>query len=112
MTCWDIVSDYGLRSLGFGERLLPRDNFTICQQVVLIGSGTIWNIYFGLLALVSGFFLAVATAVGKANHNPMLRKPAEWFIFVFRGSPLFIQFFFAYFTFQSLKGAYQKVKSL
>ncbi|MCL7405134.1 MAG: ABC transporter permease subunit [Marivivens sp.] len=106
MTCWDILSDYGLRSLGFGERLLPRDNFTICQQVVLIGSGMIWNIYFGLLALVSGFFLAVATAVGKSHHNPMFRKPAEWFIFVFRGSPLFIQFFFAYFTFQSLKGAY------
>jgi polar amino acid transport system permease protein len=26
----------------------------------------------------------------------VLRKPAEWFIFVFRGSPLFIQFFMAY----------------
>jgi polar amino acid transport system permease protein len=25
-----------------------------------------------------------------------MRKPAEWFIFVFRGSPLFIQFFLAY----------------
>ncbi len=33
-----------------------------------------------------------------------IRKPAEWFIFVFRGSPLFIQFFFAYFLFLSLKG--------
>jgi polar amino acid transport system permease protein len=25
-----------------------------------------------------------------------MRKPAEWFIFLFRGSPLFIQFFLAY----------------
>jgi len=33
----------------------------------------------------------------------VLRKPSEWFIFVFRGSPLFIQFFFAYFVFLSLK---------
>ena len=63
----------------------------------------IWNIYFGVLALAAGFFLATAVALGKASANPLVRKPAEWFIFVFRGSPLFIQFFFAYFVFLSLK---------
>ena len=105
MTCWDVISDYGLRSLGFGERLLPRDDFTICKQVVLIGSGMIWNVYFGTVALLAGFFMAIGTAVAKASANPLIRKPAEWFIFVFRGSPLFIQFFFAYFAFVSLKGA-------
>ena len=35
--------------------------------------------------------------------NPWLRKPSEWFIFLFRGSPLFIQFFFGYFLFLQLK---------
>ncbi|MDK3016083.1 ABC transporter permease [Pseudodonghicola flavimaris] len=104
MSCWVTVQDYALRSLGFGERLLPRGDFTLCQQFTLIGSGMIWNVYFGLLALVTGFFLATALAVGKNSANPWLRKPAEWFIFVFRGSPLFIQFFFAYFLFLSLKG--------
>jgi polar amino acid transport system permease protein len=103
MSCWETLADYGLRSLGIGERLLPREGFTLCQQVVLIGSGMIWNVYFGVLALCSGFFLATAVALGKAAANPWLRKPAEWFIFVFRGSPLFIQFFFAYFAFLSLK---------
>ena len=103
MSCWETLADYGLRSLGIGERLLPRSDFTICQQVVLIGSGLIWNIYFGLLALVSGFFLATALALGKASQNRVLRKLSEWTIFVFRGSPLFIQFFFAYFLFLSLK---------
>ncbi|MCB1334063.1 MAG: ABC transporter permease subunit [Roseivivax sp.] len=103
MSCWDTIADYGLRSLGIGERLLPRDNFTLCQQVTLIGSGMIWNVYFGTLAMVSGFFLATAVALGKAAQSPLLRKPSEWFIFVFRGSPLFIQFFFAYFLFLSLK---------
>jgi polar amino acid transport system permease protein len=34
--------------------------------------------------------------LAKAARNPWLRKPADWFIFVFRGSPLFIQFFIAY----------------
>lgn len=106
MSCWETIADYALRSQGIGERLLPRSDFTLCQQFTLIGSGMIWNIYFGLVALVAGFFLATAVALGKAARSPFLRKPAEWFIFVFRGSPLFIQFFFAYFLFLSLKGSY------
>ena len=66
----------------------------------------IWNVYFGVLALASGFFLATALAVAKNATRAWLRKPAEWFIFVFRGSPLFIQFFLAYFGFLSLKQVY------
>ncbi|WP_372885524.1 ABC transporter permease [Shimia sp.] len=103
MSCWDTIADYGLRSVGIGARLLPKEDFTLCQQVTLIGSGMIWNVYFGILALLSGFFLATALAMGKASRSPLLRKPAEWLIFLFRGSPLFIQFFFAYFLFLSLK---------
>ncbi|MCE0505276.1 MULTISPECIES: ABC transporter permease [unclassified Roseivivax] len=103
MSCIDTILDYGLRSVGIGERLLPRTDFTLCQQFTLIGSGLIWNVYFGIVALSLGFFLATAVAVGKASPNPLIRKPSEWFIFVFRGSPLFIQFFFAYFSFLALK---------
>lgn len=103
MSCWQTIQDYALRSVGYGERLLPRDDFTLCQQFTLIGSGMIWNIYFGVLALIAGFFLATALALGKGSRNVWLRKPAEWFIFLFRGSPLFVQFFFGYFLFLSLK---------
>ena len=103
MSCWDTIQAYALRSVGIGERRLPRDDFTLCEQFTLIGSGMIWNIYFGVLALAAGFFLATAVALGKASTNPALRKPSEWFIFVFRGSPLFIQFFFAYFFFLQLQ---------
>ncbi|SFM40499.1 ABC transporter permease [Shimia aestuarii] len=103
MSCWDTIQAYALRSIGIGERLLPREGYDLCQQFTLIGSGMFWNIYFGIFALLAGFFFAVALAVGKSSHNPLLRKPAEWFIFVFRGSPLFIQFFFAYFVFLTLK---------
>ena len=105
MSCWETLADYGLRSLGIGERLLPRDNFTVCQQVVLIGSGMIWNIYFGVLALSLGFFLSITVALGKFSENRLLRKPAELFVFVFRGSPLFIQFFLAYEAFVLLPKA-------
>ena len=103
MSCWVTIQDYALRSLGIGERLLPKDDFTLCQQFTLIGSGMFWNIYFGVLALLAGFFFAVALAMGKNAKSRLFRKPSEWFIFIFRGSPLFIQFFFAYFLFLSLK---------
>ncbi|MCK0167794.1 ABC transporter permease subunit [Jannaschia sp. S6380] len=106
MSCAQTILDYGLRSLGYGERLLPRTDFTLCQQFTLIGSGMIWNVYFGIIALLTGFAFATLLAVGKASPNPLARKPAEWFIFVFRGSPLFIQFFFGYFLFLSLKQAF------
>jgi len=96
MTCADTIAAYAFRSLGYGERLLPRTDFTLCQQFTLIGSGMIWNVYFGALALIAGFFLANAVALGKASRSRWTRKPAEWFVFLFRGSPLFIQFFLAY----------------
>lgn len=96
MTCWETIQAYGLRSIGLGENLLPRSDFTLCQQFTLIGSGMLWNIYFGVLALVAGFFLANSIALAKGARNPLIRKPAEWYVFIFRGSPLFIQFFLAY----------------
>ncbi|MFE3838129.1 ABC transporter permease [Pseudogemmobacter sonorensis] len=98
MSCWDTITAYAFRSLGYGERVLPREGYDLCQQFTLIGSGLIWNVYFGVLALAAGFFLANLLALAKASRSPLARKPAEWFIFLFRGSPLFIQFFLAYET--------------
>jgi polar amino acid transport system permease protein len=103
VSCWDTIQAYALRSLGWGERALPTTDFTLCQQATLIGSGMLWNIYFGAVALLAGFFLAVAVALARTSRQAWIRKPADWFVFVFRGSPLFIQFFFGYFLFLSLK---------
>ncbi len=96
MTCIEAIQAYALRSIGMGERLLPSADISVCQQIVLIGSGMIWNVYFAVLALGFGFGFAVLLALAKNSPRRILRKPAEWFIFVFRGSPLFIQFFMAY----------------
>jgi polar amino acid transport system permease protein len=105
MSCLQTIQDYGLRSIGIGERLLPRSDFDLCQQFTLIGSGLIWNVYFGIMALAFGFMCAIGLAMAKASPRAWMRKPAEWFIFVFRGSPLFIQFFLAYETFVMLPRA-------
>lgn len=94
--CLITIQDYALRSIGIGERMLPRGDYTLCQQITLIGSGLIWNLYFGILAVLIGFIFASGLAVAKASSNRWLRRPAEMFIYLFRGSPLFIQFFFFY----------------
>ena len=105
MSCLQTISDYAFRSIGYGPRLLPKTDITLCEQVTLIGSGMLWNIYFGVLALAFGFVFATLLAVAKSTSNPWLRKPSDWFIFVFRGSPLFIQFFLAYELFVQLPKA-------
>jgi len=102
MSCYEAFTGYALRSIGYGERLLPKGKIELCEQVVLIGSGLIWNVYYALIAVVFGFFFATALAVAKVNGPAWLRIPANTFIFVFRGSPLFIQFFFAYEIFSHL----------
>ena len=96
MSCYDTLTSYGLRSIGYGERLLPKTDITLCDQFVLVGSGMIWNIYFAVFAMVLGFGMATLVAVGKASTNPVAAAFAKTFILVFRGSPLFIQFFLAY----------------
>ena len=80
MSCLQTIQAYGLRSLGIGERLLPKSDFTLCEQVVLIGSGMIWNVYFAAMALAIGFWFAMALAVGKNAANPLsvCRRPASF----------------------------------
>lgn len=105
MICAETLQDYGLRAFGIGERLLPRGDISLCDQVVLIGSGMFWNVYFAVVAVILGFVLATAIAVARVRGPAVLRVPAEVFVFLFRGSPLFIQFFFAYALFASLPRA-------
>ncbi|MGI9353349.1 MAG: ABC transporter permease [Rhizobiaceae bacterium] len=99
MSCMQTLTDYSLRSIGLGERRLPISEITLCEQFVLIGSGLIWNVYFAIFALTLGFMFATLLALGKASSNRLLAVPSRTFVFIFRGSPLFIQFFFAYETF-------------
>ncbi len=72
MTCAETITSYALRSIGIGERLLPRTDFDLCQQITLIGSGLIWNLYFASLALFFGFFFATGIAMAKADRKSVV----------------------------------------
>ncbi|KPQ04781.1 MAG: polar amino acid transport system permease protein [Rhodobacteraceae bacterium HLUCCA12] len=101
-SCAESFAAYVLRPLGrdWGERLLPRGlDITLCDQVFLIGGGLLWNIYFAALAIAFGFVLATGVALARFSAHGWLWRPAAAFIFTFRGSPLFIQFFFFYSAF-------------
>ena len=101
-SCAESFQAYALRALGrdYGAPLLPRGlDITFCDQIFLIGGGLLWNIYFAAVAITIGFFLAVGVAIARHSTNPWLSQPAGAFIFLFRGSPLFIQFFFFYSAF-------------
>jgi polar amino acid transport system permease protein len=102
MSCLETLQAYAFRSLGYGERLLPKTDIQLCDQLVLIGSGMIWNVYFATLALLLGFLFATLLALGKASRNPLASIPSRTFIYVFRGTPLFVQMFFAYEIFVQL----------
>ena len=43
MSCLETIQAYALRSIGIGERLLPKTDFDLCQQFTLIGSGLIFG---------------------------------------------------------------------
>jgi polar amino acid transport system permease protein len=56
----------------------------------------LFNVYFALAAIPAGFVLAVAVALGKASANRPLSRLCRAYIYVFRGSPFFIQLFAFY----------------
>ncbi|MDG2186766.1 MAG: ABC transporter permease subunit [Hyphomicrobiales bacterium] len=96
MYCETTFDNYAFRSLGLGERILPKTDITLCDQIILIGSGIIWNLYFCIIALTLGFISAIIIAIIRNNNYPILTRVTNIYVFIFRGSPLFIQFFCAY----------------
>lgn len=66
------------------------------QDLVILAKPALFNIYFALASIPFGFPFAILLALAKASHSRWLKIPAEIFIYAFRGSPLFIQFFMFY----------------
>ena len=55
-----------------------------------------FNIYFAVASIPIGFVFAVFLALGKASDNVLINRLSRGYIYAFRGSPLFIQFFMIY----------------
>jgi len=66
------------------------------QEILVFAPAAVFNIYFALASIPIGFVLAVFLALGKASSNPLISRLSRGYIYAFRGSPLFIQFFMIY----------------
>jgi len=66
------------------------------DDLAIMAPAVLFNIYFAAASIPIGFVLAVFLALGKASPNPLINRLSRGFIYAFRGSPLFIQFFMFY----------------
>lgn len=66
------------------------------NDIVTLAKPALFNIYFALSSIPLGFPFAVLLALGKASNNRFKSTFSKAFIYAFRGSPLFIQFFMFY----------------
>jgi polar amino acid transport system permease protein len=65
-------------------------------ELQIFAPAAIYNIYFAAASIPLGFVFAVFLALGKASANPIISRLSRGYIYAFRGSPLFIQFFMVY----------------
>lgn len=65
-------------------------------ELSLFAPAVVFNIYFAVASIPFGFVFAVILALGKASRNPLISRLSRAYIYAFRGSPLFIQFFMVY----------------
>ena len=66
------------------------------QEIAFFAPAAVVNVYFAAASIPLGFMFAVVLALGKASPNPLLSRLSRGYIYAFRGSPLFIQFFMLY----------------
>ena len=66
------------------------------RELAAFTPAVVFNIYFAVASIPIGFVLAIFLALGKASSNPLISRLSRGYIYAFRGSPLFIQFFMVY----------------
>ena len=73
------------------------DYNVIINNLPLYLNGLLVTIQLVVIALVSGFGLAVPLALMAVSKNSYLRYPAKSYIYFFRGTPLLVQMFLLYY---------------
>lgn len=72
-------------------------SFEFIQSSALqILEGFHWAIYLSLPAVFVGFVLAIFITLARQSRFKLLQVPANFYVFVFRGSPLLIQMYLIY----------------
>ncbi|MFZ1385912.1 MAG: ABC transporter permease subunit [Thiolinea sp.] len=71
-------------------------NIPFVHDLVILFNPALYNIYFLVAAIPFGFVFAIFLALGKGSKNKLLSFLSRAYIYAFRGSPLFIQFFMFY----------------
>lgn len=71
-------------------------NSAFVNDVIIMAKPALFNVYFALASLPFGFPIAVGLALMKNSSSKILASIARIYIYAFRGSPLFIQFFMFY----------------
>ena len=66
------------------------------QDFIILAKPAGFNLYFALTSISIGFPFAVMLALGKASKSRWKSFLSKAYIYAFRGSPLFIQFFMFY----------------
>lgn len=68
----------------------------IWSDIQALALPALFNIYFAAASLPIGFGIAILLALGKNAKRPVVSRLCSAYIYAFRGSPLFIQFFMFY----------------
>jgi len=68
----------------------------IVADIIILSKPALFNLYFAVASIPLGFPLAIALAAAKNSRNGLVSLLARGYIYAFRGSPLFIQFFMIY----------------
>lgn len=66
------------------------------DDLAVMAPAVLFNIYFAAASIPIGFAMAIFLALGKGSSNPLINRLSRGYIYAFRGSPLFIQFFMFY----------------
>lgn len=66
------------------------------HDIETLAKPALFNLYFAFVSIPLGFPMAILFAIGKGSRNKLISLVSRAYIYAFRGSPLFIQFFMFY----------------
>jgi His/Glu/Gln/Arg/opine family amino acid ABC transporter permease subunit len=69
----------------------------ILQNLPAMLEGAALTLELLLLSLTCGMCLAIPLAILRVQKRPLLWRPAHWYIFFWRGTPLLVQLFLIYY---------------